>query len=270
MRDLLQSKKGLHAKAYSLLSDPAIAAELRTFVWSNKWAINPERLMEFTQGDLVPEAAKNYLQQLNNEEMPKGLKKYMEYELFPRIHLKVGRGISLSTARRWLHREGFHYISHKKGLYYDGYDHKDVLDYRQNNFLPAMKAYEKRLVRYAVGNVDERVPLDLAEGEHPLVLVAHDEMTAQANDARTKSWVFEDQHVLRKKGVGRGIHKSDVICSTVGWLEKASQTLEYGKNYDGYWTGELFVKQVSLMGIFPFTSKYLFLLAAQGKDHSCI
>jgi hypothetical protein len=193
---LPQSKKGQHAKAYSLLSDPAIAAELQTFVRSNKCTINPERLTEFTQGELVPEAVKNYLQQLNNEEMPKGLKKYMEYELFPRIHLKVGHGISLSTARRRLHCEGFHYISHKAGLYYDGHDCKDVLDYRQNNFLPAMKAYEKRLVRYAVGNVDERVPLDLAEGEHPLVLVAHDEMTAQANDARTNSWVFEDQHVL--------------------------------------------------------------------------
>ena len=31
----------------------------------------------------------------------------------------------------------------------------------------------------------------------------------------------------------------------VGWLADASQTLEYGKNYDGYWTGELFVKQVN-------------------------
>jgi hypothetical protein len=27
----------------------------------------------------------------------------------------------------------------------------------------------------------------------------------------------------------------------VGWLE---EELEYGKKYDGYWTGELFVKQV--------------------------
>jgi hypothetical protein len=27
-------------------------------------------------------------------------------------------------------------------------------------------------------------------------------------------------------------------------LREASQTLEYGKNYDGYWNGELFVKQV--------------------------
>jgi len=32
----------------------------------------------------------------------------------------------------------------------------------------------------------------------------------------------------------------------VGWLKNASQTLEYGKNYEGYWTGEMFVKQVCL------------------------
>jgi hypothetical protein len=32
----------------------------------------------------------------------------------------------------------------------------------------------------------------------------------------------------------------------VGWLKEASQSLEYGKNYDGYWTGEMFVKQVRI------------------------
>ena len=39
---------------------------------------------------------------------------------------------------------------------------------------------------------------------------------------------------IEKKGVGHGLHQSDVICSTLGWLKDASQTLEYGKNYDGY------------------------------------
>ena len=73
-------------------------------------------------------------------------------------------------------------------------------------------------------------------------------MTAQANDGKRKSWVLEGEHALKKKGVGRGIHHSDVICSTFGWLKEASQSLEYGKNYNGYWTGELFVKQVR---IFP-------------------
>ena len=107
-----------------------------------------------------------------------------------------------------------------------------------------MKAYSGRLVQYVINDVETQAPLNLCHGERPLVLVAHDEMTAQANDARAKSWVFEDQHALRKKGVGRGIHKSDIICSTVGRLKDASQTLEYRKNYEGYWTGELFVKQV--------------------------
>jgi hypothetical protein len=107
-----------------------------------------------------------------------------------------------------------------------------------------MKAYGRQLVCYVVSDVDMQVPLNLHPGEHPLVLVAHDKMTAQANDARAKLWVLEDQHALWKKGVGQGIHKSDVICSTVGWLKEASQTLEYGKNYEGYWMGELFVKQV--------------------------
>jgi hypothetical protein len=83
--------------------------------------------------------------------------------------------------------------------------------------------------------------------------VAHNEMTAQSNDAKVKSWVFQNQHALQKKGVGRGLHQSDVICSTVGWLKEVSQTLEYGKNYDGYWTGEIFVNQVSLISVIPNT-----------------
>ncbi|KAJ3765771.1 hypothetical protein FB446DRAFT_767596 [Lentinula raphanica] len=57
-------------------------------------------------------------------------------------------------------------------------------------------------------------------------------------------WVLNGEQPLRKKGVGRGLHQSDFICSTVGWLEAASVTLEYGKNHDGMWTGELFAKQL--------------------------
>ena len=108
-----------------------------------------------------------------------------------------------------------------------------------------MKAYQQEFVRYVIGDVHTELdtkPTNFVKRRK--VLIAHDEMTAQANDAQGKSWVFENQHMLQKKGVGRGLHQNDVICSTIGWLSAASQTLEYGKNYDGYWTGELFVKQV--------------------------
>ena len=77
-----------------------------------------------------------------------------------------------------------------------------------------------------------------------LMLVAHDEMASQANDSYDKSWVFGDEHQLRKKGASCGLHQSDGIWSTVGWLRKGSQTLKYGKNHEGYWNGELLVKQV--------------------------
>ena len=77
----------------------------------------------------------------------------MELDLFPHIHLKVGKGISLATARRWLRHEGFRYTSYKKGLYFNGHDHPDVVQYRQDIFLPRMKEYEARLVQYVIGNI---------------------------------------------------------------------------------------------------------------------
>ena len=108
-----------------------------------------------------------------------------------------------------------------------------------------MKKYWERLVEYAVGDVEHEVTKPTNFVECQLVLVAHDEMTAQAHDGKKKSWVMDGEHALKKKGVGHGMHHSEVICSTVGWLKEAGQDLEYGKNYDGYWTGELFVKKVS-------------------------
>ncbi|THH13846.1 hypothetical protein EUX98_g9674 [Antrodiella citrinella] len=194
---------------------------------------------------MVPHAARQYLRHIVDQEIPNGLKKYLELELFPRIHLKPGKGVSLRTARRWLHREGFRFIEHKKSLYYDGHERPDVVKYRQETFLPAMQKLQDRLVKYEVGNVSALVQPHRANYvDRQLVLVAHDEMTAQANDGRKKSWVLDGEHALKKKGAGRGMHQSDVICSTIGWVAEASQSLEYGKNYDGYWNGEMFVTQL--------------------------
>jgi len=77
-----------------------IKAELRTYVRSNKWAVNPEKLQKFTNKTMLPTEAAKYCQEICDKEMPEGLKQYMELELFPRIHIKVGKGISVSIARR--------------------------------------------------------------------------------------------------------------------------------------------------------------------------
>lgn len=108
-----------------------------------------------------------------------------------------------------------------------------------------MKEYFPCLICYTVGDVDTPVKASNFV-ERPLVLVAQNEITAQANDTVLKSWVFDNQHKLRKKGIDHGLHQSDIICLTVDWLAEANQTLEYGKNYNGYWTGDMFYTQISL------------------------
>ncbi|KAJ3747056.1 hypothetical protein DFH05DRAFT_1377744, partial [Lentinula detonsa] len=176
-RTLPESRRGCHAKAFSFLEDPSIRAELCSYLRSNKWSMNPTKLRDFVESSIITPEAQKHIQNAVNNEMPRGLIHYLETELFPRIQLKVVHSINLRTARKWLHKEGFQYIEHKKAIYYD-------------------------------------------------------------------EWTFENDFRLKKKGPGRGLHQSDVITSVVGWLKEGSQTLEYGKNYEGYWNGELFVKQL--------------------------
>jgi hypothetical protein len=114
-RGLPQSERGCHKKVFSLLDDPEVQTELRSYIRTNKWSMNPQKLSDFTKNKLLPDEAKKYLHNIIETEMPAGLKKYLELELFPRIQMKVSKGISLRTARRWLHKEGFKYTAHKKG-----------------------------------------------------------------------------------------------------------------------------------------------------------
>ena len=83
------------------------------------------------------------------------------------------------------------------------------------------------MVEYKIGKVETEICKQLKPGERKLVLVAHDEATMQANDGEKAGWVLDGEQPLKKKGAGRGLHQSDVICLTYGWLKGASVTLEY-------------------------------------------
>jgi hypothetical protein len=125
--DLPESDCGCHVKVRSLFEDPVIKAELRTYMQSNKWAVNPEKLQKFTNQTMLPAEAAKYCQEICDKEVPQGLKQYMELKLFPHIHIKVGMGILVSTARQWLQHKGFQFTLHKKSIYYDGHDRPNVV-----------------------------------------------------------------------------------------------------------------------------------------------
>ena len=82
-KELPTSTQGKHAKTYSLLNNPAITMEMQVYLHSNKWAMNPEKLSQFTKNELAPKAAGDYLRHITEQEMPQGLKRFMEVELFP-------------------------------------------------------------------------------------------------------------------------------------------------------------------------------------------
>ncbi|KIY60956.1 hypothetical protein CYLTODRAFT_447875 [Cylindrobasidium torrendii FP15055 ss-10] len=250
-RTLPSSNRGAHAKTWSFLSDPNCRTKMTAFCRSNKWSMNPAKLKKWINQTMLPEEAAEYGKQIVDREMPAGLKTYINTELLPRIGVK--KPVSIHTCRRIMLEMGFKYTEHKKALYYDGHERPDVVEDQQDHYVPAMlKEHYPRAVRYVVGDVEKEAEGSLNWRDYPagtfvrprLVVCAHDEMTAQANDGLKKTWVLEGEQPLRKKGVGRGIHQSDVICSTVGWLAEASETLEYGKNHKGYWNGELFIKQL--------------------------
>ena len=54
----------------------------------------------------------------------------------------------IQTARRWLHYLGFKPKVQIKGYYTDGHNRPDVLNYRDNVFLPQMEIYERRMRQY--------------------------------------------------------------------------------------------------------------------------
>jgi hypothetical protein len=107
-------------------------------------------------------------------------------------------------------------MKHQKGIYVDGHERPDVVEYRQKVFIPAIRSYQPRIVEYEVGNCTKAVDKVLAN-ERPIEILFHDESAFQAHDAQEKSWVLDSQHQLRKKGlVGEYIAPTSLVQQEVG------------------------------------------------------
>ncbi|KAJ7243669.1 hypothetical protein C8J57DRAFT_1525428 [Mycena rebaudengoi] len=86
-------------------------------------------------------------------------------------------------------------------VYMDGHEHPDVVDYRNNVFLPTMTKYEELMTKYE-GPALEQVPPKLKEGEKEIIALFHDECCFHANDYKSRAWLKDGQTILQKKGRG--------------------------------------------------------------------
>ncbi|KAF8150976.1 hypothetical protein B0H34DRAFT_801873 [Crassisporium funariophilum] len=68
----------------------------------------------------------------------------------PNICAKYGlkKSICEQTARKWMHKMGYHWSMDPKGQYVNGHEQDDVVDYRQNIFLPGWASAESSMRTY--------------------------------------------------------------------------------------------------------------------------
>jgi hypothetical protein len=92
----------------------------------------------------------------------------------------------------------------------DGHERADVVQYRQEVFLPAFEEIRPFLVTWD----DEGqivMPQNLPPGQKPLVLVTLDESTFNANDGKRELWMEDGKQPLRPKARGKGLMISDFL-----------------------------------------------------------
>ena len=124
-------------------------------------------------------------------------------------------GIRSRTAKKWLNRLGYKWKDAPKGVFIDGHERKDVVEYREI-FLEEMKALLPYFVQFKEDGtiLPKKYPDDCAVGgsdRQPIILITHDESTFSANNSCRKVWTFEGHGIIRPKGKGRRIMVSDFL-----------------------------------------------------------
>ncbi|CAE6475038.1 unnamed protein product [Rhizoctonia solani] len=148
----------------------------------------------------------------------------------------------LRTAQRWMKKLGYSWGKELKGQYVDGHERKDVVDYRNNYYIPEFTKLARRMTTYDSVTMEATPPV-LEPGEQPVMMFKHDETVVYAHDQRDIRWIGDDETPQpMPKGEGLSLMYAGYI-STDGWLrsddpdENPEVILRPGKNRDGFMDG---------------------------------
>ena len=267
-RVIEKSGRGRHSKVVSWLEDEKVAMKVREWIKMKGEEVTSQTLAA---------AFADVLKELEDTEdvenlIGETLREVQREELDMR-EKRVSRKVSIQarTAREWLNRMGYRWKSVSKGVYIDGHEREDVVQYREwfvkewFEMQPYVREWEeiydeKGLVTGLKKKEKEnRMGGKYGDGRE-IVLVTHDESTFSANDGRRSAWMAEGESILRPKGGGRGIMVSEFLTGAgrlrvrdeisdeelkrEGLERDATVYFEYGNKAEGYWKGEDMVKQV--------------------------
>ena len=259
--------------------------------WAKNWiqfGVLPKSLQgchqktkSFIDDEDVIEKSLSFIRENGGKTTPKQYHAFVNQLLFIQMGLGTSKkSISIKTSRIWLKKLGLKPQSRKKGIYFDGHEREDVVEYR-NIFLNKMLQYEKLMPIFEGENMEQQNPL-LLLNEKLHILVTHDECLFYSNDDRPIIWAPLGSPPLRKKGQGKSIMVSEFLLETAGRLKlsddeillnpnvpiEARKFLKPGKNEEGWWTAEHLLNQVINYAIPIFEAKYPNCIGVFAFDNS--
>ena len=146
----------------------------------------------------------------------------------PKMQVQLGSKkitTSVRTARRWLRKMDWRYGRKKNGMYIDGHEREDVVEYRKA-FLERWEQYTKRMVIFdRHGNVTcTPTGFPIPAGRFRLILITHDESTFYTNDRRKTKWLHSSNKATpERKGDGASLMVSDFLTSEWGRLRDGTE-----------------------------------------------
>ena len=139
----------------------------------------------------------------------------------------------------------------QKGYYTDGHNRDDIVDYRDNVFLPRMLQYEKRMQEYSGKDMEVVLPPELSNGEKRVVLITHDESTFYCNEGKPLMWMENGKNKLLPKSKGTSIMVSGFGCECHGFFSrgdlKSYTFFEASVAREGWFTNKDLVAQFDLI-----------------------
>jgi hypothetical protein len=142
------------------------------------------------KNETVRTCARGWLfQQEKGKVTPLKFKQGLNDIILPSLGIFPSKPLCERTARRWLVKLGWQRTTIKKGVYLDGHERPDVVKYRQDEFLPQMLEYDRRMAHYQlVGNDLKRVAPTLQPNEKELIPEFHDESSFHAFEHSSSVW----------------------------------------------------------------------------------
>ena len=118
---------------------------------------------------------------------PQALQHAVNTTIFPQLGISPKQPISERTARRWLIKLGWRKTVIRKGVYMDGHERDDVVEHRQNVFLPRMEGYKQWMIHFEGPELTRTEP-NLETGQRRIKAYFHDECCFHANDEVNVAW----------------------------------------------------------------------------------